>query len=113
MYLLSWNADTQTVFAGLGGVVTTGESVVFGEELNDLLGMIGEEGTTVEVNMTKVQRFGEGALEEVEKLMFVCSQKGARMNLISQESVEELMSPNVRAILEGTEHTFVPIQVAA
>lgn len=112
MYLLTWNAERNTIYAGLGGVVTLAEGVVLGEELKELLTSVGPAVPTVELDASRATRFAEGAFEELEKLRFVCAQRGAKLHLVTEEKAEP-MSPNVRAILEGETDTRLQVRLAS
>ncbi len=112
MYLLTWNADQQTIHAGLGGVVTAAEGIVLSEELTQLLESHGRPGLTVELDASRATRFADGAFAELEKLRFLCAQKNACLELITEER-DEPASPNVRAILDGTSHEMYATRLAA
>lgn len=112
MYLLTWNADQNTVYAGLGGVVTQAESVVLADEITQLLDSVGPHRPTVELDACRATRFADGAFDELEKLRFVCAQKGAKLSLITEER-DEPMSPNVRAILDGHAEELYEVRLAS
>ena len=112
MYLLTWNAEQNTVYAGLGGVVTQAEGLVLAQEVTQLLTAVGTSRPTVELDACRATRFADGAFEELEKLRFLCAQQGAKLSLITEER-DEPMSPNVRAILEGQSHELEAIRLAS
>lgn len=111
MYLLTWNAEQNTIHAGVGGVVTSAESQVLGEELSLLLQDQPRQGVRVELDTTKATRMVAGAQDELEKLAFLCAQYGAKFHLIREE--EEPMSANVRAILEDDRYEVFALSRAS
>ncbi len=100
MYILTWNEEHNTVYAGLGGVVTQAEGCVLADEITELLNKVGGTGATVELDAFRATRFAHGAFEELERLREVCSSKGAALCLITDERANA-MSAEVRAILDG------------
>ncbi|MBL8061235.1 MAG: hypothetical protein JNK63_11050 [Chthonomonas sp.] len=104
MYILTWNEEHNTVYAGLGGVVTHAEGCVLTDEITELLDKIGAHSPTVELDAFRATRFAAGAFEELEKLRGLCAGRGAILSLITDER-ETAMSADVRAILEGHVHS--------
>lgn len=100
MYILTWNEEHNTVYAGLGGVVTQAEGSVLADEITELLDKIGAHSPTVELDAFRATRFAAGAFEELEKLRSHCTHRGAVLSLITDER-ESAMSADVHAILEG------------
>lgn len=115
MYLLSWNTETKTIFAGLGGVVSDAETKIFSEELKDVMNLLGSSGVHVEIDAVRVSRFSGDSLQSIESLEFVCAQRGATMTLMHEELEDAYMSENVRDILTGTSESlaFAEVRYAA
>lgn len=101
MYILTWNEEQNTVYAGLGGVVTQAEGCVLAEEITELLDKVGGASPTVELDAYRATRFAAGAFEELEKLRGACSDRGASLCLITDDR-QAVSSPEVRAILQSS-----------
>jgi ABC-type transporter Mla MlaB component len=89
MYLLTWNEEDQSIVAGIGGVVTPAEAAVLMEEIEALLD---SQNTVakVELDASRVTRFQSGAFEALEKMRFLVSKKGSRLDLITTTLTGEL-----------------------
>lgn len=111
MYLLSWNTETKTIFAGLGGVVSDAETKIFTEELTDVMKLLGTAGVHVEIDAVRVSRFSGDSLHSIEQLEFICAQRGATMNLMHEELEETYMSENVHNILYGATESLAFAEV--
>jgi len=113
MYLLTYNAESNEIQAGIGGVITRTEGQVLIEELEALFQIHNGGPLSVELDTTKVTRFSDGAEEEIERFHFVCSSKGINLVSVKHDEDNGEMSPNVRAILEGQSSELFELQLAA
>ncbi len=113
MYLLTYNAESNEIHAGLGGVITRSEGQVLIEELVDLMDQNHSGQLVVELDTSRVSRYSEGAIEEIERFRFVCAQKDVTLIAITQDQNDGEMSPNVRAILEGQSSELFEQRLAA
>lgn len=112
MYMMTWNEEQRTIYAGIGGVVTQAEAQVLGAELDDMLNAL-SGSIHLELDATRASRMLDGTLEELEKIRFVCAQRGIHSTFYLEESVEEdEMCPVVRAILESTDEAVYLERIA-
>jgi len=113
MYLLTFNADSNEIHAGIGGVITHSEGQVLIAELEALIELSDTDNLTVELDSTRVSRFAEGAIEEIDRFKFICATKNIKLVNISVEEDAGEMSPNVRAILEGNSSELFELTLAS
>ncbi|MBN8689348.1 MAG: hypothetical protein J0L72_01005 [Armatimonadetes bacterium] len=100
MYLLTFSAEDRLIQAGLGGNVTAGECAVLRDEITSILETLGSN-VEIELDATRMTKAGPGVHESLEQMRFAFASFQARTYVYHEEEVAEVMSPNVRAILEN------------
>lgn len=101
MYLLTWNEESRTIEAGVGGVISLSEAQILGEEIEVLLTKLDGLKPHVVLNLQRVSRFGPGAEDELNSLRFVCSGRNVDMVMISNDSKGEAPCEKFKAIMAG------------
>lgn len=101
MYLLTWNEESRTIEAGVGGVISIAEAQILGEEIEVLVDKLVDLKPQVVLNVQRVSRFAPGAEDELNSLRFVFAGRNVDMVMIGNDSKGETASENVKAILAG------------